>query len=74
MSNVREYNGRDWRTIFLSLIKDCQSKVTEGGDSLELMIDLIPGKIASFQSERAVHGTVNDGQSTFPFLLDGMFM
>lgn len=62
------------RTISLSFINDGQSKVTDGEGSLDLTIDFIFGSIASFQSERDVHGTVNDGQSTFPFRREGMFL
>ena len=62
------------RTISLSLIKDGQSKEIDGVGSLELMIVFKPGNIASFHSDRVVHGTVNDGQRTFPFRLDGIFL
>ncbi len=64
------YTGR---TISL-VIKDGQSKVTDGGGSVELTRDFIPGIIASFHSDRVVHGTVSDGQSTLPFRLEGMFL
>ena len=40
----------------------------------ELRIDFKPGNIASFHNGRVVQGIVNDGQRTFPFLLDGIFI
>ena len=40
----------------------------------ELRIDFKPGNIASFHKGRVVHGIVHDGQRTFPFLLDGIFI
>jgi len=74
MSYVMNRSYNIGRTISLSLIKDGQSKVIGGVGSLELTIDFKPGSIASFHSDRVVHGTVNDGQSTFPFRRDGIFL
>jgi hypothetical protein len=60
-------------TIFLSISNDDHSNVMDGTLlSLERMRDFRPGKNVSFHNERVIQGTVNDGQSTFPFLRDGM--
>lgn len=64
-------------TIFLSIINEGQSNVIDGGGEAsppELRIDFKPGNIASFHKGRVVQGIVNDGQRTFPFLLDGIFI
>ena len=64
-------------TIFLSIINEGQSNVIGGGGEaspVELRIEFKPGNIASFHNGRVVQGIVNDGQRTFPFLLDGIFI
>ena len=67
--------------MLLSVTNDCQSNVIDGRLLLLLLSllaeakekrDLMPGTMASFQSDRVVQGTVSDGQSTFPFRREGM--
>jgi len=58
---------------YLSLTKCAQSKcIYEFGVPLFVTKFFNMGKNASLHRDREVHGTVKEGQRTFPFLLDGI--